>query len=348
MRITPTDDPTVIPFSVKPDAPVTVEEVMNLFRDHYEGTEFDMREGVFAMPHGNPNVELTGRDFLNKPGIIPRAISLHRTAYTSIVAPGEFSKVWFGVDAPASSVFVPFYADSLTAEGANGTISHRYTIGIQKRFERESANWAFNFVANYMNINYRNMSMEYVYPKRDELQKLVLEEVAARELELSKIDRKEHAEKISKQLGQFQTEIQELVVSSWWNLADLLVVRYNDGYFNFPEWAPNSVKIIDMPSWFLDMIGFSDSFLRPTLHWFVPFSGTKEEALEFGKTNGPLTANSGTSIVTATTSTNKWFSTPVILSLFAVGIGMFFFGKSIGSSSRTRTVAKEDHYKLLA
>ena len=34
------------PFSVKPDHPVTLEEMMNIFKDYYEGTEFDMRKNI--------------------------------------------------------------------------------------------------------------------------------------------------------------------------------------------------------------------------------------------------------------------------------------------------------------
>jgi dipeptidase len=326
----PTSNPDLIPFSVKPDFPLSAEDVMNLFRDHYEGTKFDMREGIFSMPHGNPNIELTGRDMLNTPGIIPRAISLMRTAYTSIVAPedGEYSKIWFAVDAPASSVFVPFYASSLkVGNNTNSIISHRYEIGIQQKFDRESANWAFNFVANHMHRNYRNMSEEYVYPMRDRLQKMVFEEV----------EKFERHSNIANQSASFQTDIQERVVSAWWELADLLVVRYNDGYFNFPEWAPNSVKIIDMPAWFMKMIGFGDSFLTPTEHWFVPFKGSRDEAIEFGSRHGPLTSQWTEDRV----SNMSWLS--VILSVFFVGVCMFSFGKSYGE----RKVVKGDYAPLL-
>ena len=351
----PTDNPDEIPFSVKPDNLVGPEDVMNLFRDHYEGTEFDMREGIFAMPHGNPNIELTGRDMLNTPGIIPRAMSLHRTAYTSIVAPGTFSKVWFGVDAPASSVFVPFYADTLLSSGSNGTFSNRYKIGIQQKFERESANWAFNFVSNHMGLNYRNMSEEYVYPARDELQRTVLERVEKFESSLLSSSSNATRESVSVALGNFQTELQEYVVSSWWDLADMLIVRYNDGYFNFPEWAPNSVKIIDIPSWFMKMIGFSDSFLVPTEHWFVPFKGSKEDAIEFGAKHGALTRDTLVGQGSLAIPSGEGFTwVELVVSLLIVGAAMFGFGKRFGEGKfliprgNGRKGAKEGYSRLLS
>ena len=276
-----------MPFSIKPDFPLTELDVMNLFRDHYEGTEFDMTQGVLAGPNGNPNYEPSGRDMAHVRGQAPRALSLTRTAYASIVVADEYPKVWFGVDAPATSVFVPFYADVLRQDGSNGTYSQRYAIGSQDVFDRASAHWAFNFVTNHMGINYRNMSQEYVYPKRDELQTQVLSRVEAVEAEL--YADKANATVVSQTLGEVQTEIQESIVASWWSLADMLIVRYNDGYFNFPEWAPRAIRPIDISTDFLKLMGFSEDFIRPTMHHFVPFFGKIEEAIAWTGANGFLT-----------------------------------------------------------
>ncbi|RHY44213.1 hypothetical protein DYB38_009185 [Aphanomyces astaci] len=42
------------PFSVPVDAPVTLHSVFELLKDHYEGTAFDMTQGLAAGPFGNP------------------------------------------------------------------------------------------------------------------------------------------------------------------------------------------------------------------------------------------------------------------------------------------------------
>ncbi|MCA1809421.1 MAG: C69 family dipeptidase, partial [Lentisphaerae bacterium] len=42
------------PFSVKPERSLTRRDVLELLRDHYEGTEFDMSQGVAAGPFGCP------------------------------------------------------------------------------------------------------------------------------------------------------------------------------------------------------------------------------------------------------------------------------------------------------
>ena len=331
LNMEPTDDLEQIPFSVKPDSLISDQDVMDLFRDHYEGTEFDQTQGALSGMFGNPNVELTGRDMAARPGIIPRSLSLMRTAYTSISTSGPRPVCWFAADAPATSVFVPFFADALRADGANGTYSPRFATGIQSEFDSRSANWAFNLVANYMNLNYRNMSAEYVFPKRDLLQKMVIESVAQVEAELAQ---EGNATEVSIRLGQLQTDLQEAVVSSWWDLANLLIVRYNDGYFNFPEWAPKSVKIIEIPLWFMDLIGFNDSFLRPTLHWFVPFAGSKDDAISFAKQHGALNPATAINAGIAVSS--------VMLTVLITAVAMFAAGLVFGSKRERKAV----HSKL--
>lgn len=42
------------PFSVKPDKPLTVQDIMNMNRDQFEGTDFDLTKGTDAGPFGDP------------------------------------------------------------------------------------------------------------------------------------------------------------------------------------------------------------------------------------------------------------------------------------------------------
>lgn len=337
LGLKPTKIVSEMPFSVKPDFAFSELDLMDLFRDHYEGTEFDMTKGVFAGPHGNPNYEVSSRDMLHVQGQIPRSISLMRTAYTSVVVSDEYPKVWFGVDSPATSVFVPFWAH------ANGSYSHRYATGKQNQFDRESALWAFNFVANYMGLNYRNMSLEYVYPLRDELQKIVMKTVQDTEMTvfenkvISPLKSHDNDDDDEHVLADVQTKLQELVVSKWWELADLLVMRYNDGYYNFPEWAPRSVKLIDFPIEYLREIGFNDDFIKPPSTSFVPFAGLLQDSIEWTRINGPLNINSRIS-----SSSSFSFNLEYIFVLGFCGFLGFWLGSRFGSN---RERAK---YKKLA
>ena len=71
------------PFSIEVDSLLSEEDLMRYQRDHYEGTQFSMTEGLAAGPYGNPsrydggpNGAMTKRDMQD--GEFPRAISLFR------------------------------------------------------------------------------------------------------------------------------------------------------------------------------------------------------------------------------------------------------------------------------
>ena len=296
---------TFLPFSVPVAAPLSLEEIFDLHRDHFEGTPFDMTQGIMAGPWGNPNYEMTGLEL--KAGETPRAISILRTSYTQVSITGPIPTIWFAPDAPATSVFVPFFASTSEASEEYGDLQGPSL----KSFDRKYAFWAFDFVANWMGLNYGNMSAEIVYPARDELQAWVLEEVEQALGSGGGFRRKTEARNDKTEIGvtekesligklesyatsaiqrllngrsltsseeqlpstmflqSLQIRIQKEVTKQWNELADLLIVRYNDGFFNF---APDSPEVqgIPLPTWWLRMIGFSRDFVYPGNHWARP------------------------------------------------------------------------------
>merc|ERR1712032_1138969 len=46
----------------------------------------------------------------------------------------------------------------------------------------------------------------------------------------------------------------------------MLVVRYNDNHFNFPDHAPTTQAPIGYPAFWLEMIGYNQEHYKP--HWF--------------------------------------------------------------------------------
>jgi dipeptidase len=241
------------PTSVKVSRKFTIEEIMNLHRDHFQGSQFDMTQGIMAGPFGNPNHEMSLLEIKETPGFIPRPISLMRTSYSHVSTSGPIPKIWFAPDAPATSVFVPFYAQSTQSSERYG---NKEGPSLQK-FERFSAYWAFDFVANWMNLNYRNMSKEFVFPYRDELQSWVIKEG-------QKIDEDLYDDVTNVSgLNSAQIRLQDIVATKWWEFADFLIVRYNDGFFNLPD----KTVSLPLPVWWLRMIGFDDSFIKPEDHW---------------------------------------------------------------------------------
>ena len=260
-------DPKAYPFSVKVEVPVTIEDIMNLHRDHYQGTQFDLSQGVMAGVWNSPNLEMGAT-----PGIVggyPRAISIMRSSYTTIGVPqDQHPKIFYAVDQPMTSVFVPFYAGALK----NGTFHQSFGNPrgpSQQAFDRNTAWWAFDFVANWMGLNYQNMSQQEVYPARDQLQRWVFDQVDNLELK-AQSDPSMTSETLS--LG--QTSIQANVTETWWKLADMLISRYNDGFYNFGKYHPDKVVGIQYPVEWLRMVGYSMDFYTPSRHWLAP-AGTE-------------------------------------------------------------------------
>lgn len=196
------------PFSIKVDKPLGHRDVMEMMRDHYGGTEFDMTQGVQAGPFGTPFRLEGGPATL---GNVPRGISIMRTLYSTITETGPMGSVlWYAPDTPASSVYVPF--DSRVPN----SVSKAYGVGHHREFDRSAAWWAFGFVSNWMQINYQGMSTQDVLPRMKSWQDVLDAEYAS-------------AKKMGVDaLRSWQLQAQDRVAADWWKLADELVYKWND------------------------------------------------------------------------------------------------------------------------
>jgi dipeptidase len=142
-----------LPFSVKVDKKLSVQDVMSLNRDHYEGTPYDLTKGLAAGPYGDPNrYDVAPVDGMTMQqaigGSYERAISMYRTSYSVIAQarshlPNQVGgRVWFAPSTPANAAYVPLYVTATT-------IPKPYTTGSLFRYESDVAFWKFNSVGNY-------------------------------------------------------------------------------------------------------------------------------------------------------------------------------------------------------
>ena len=148
------------PFSVKPDTLVSVADLVRVFKDYYEGTEFDMtRNWKLARPAGrdheadtvvsplaNPWLTTTMRNTLNTiaPGTIDfkRTVAVAWCAYSHVTQlrswlPDAIGGIcWLSVDNPAQSPRIPvFCGTTVLPEGF-------WTCG-QNSYSENSALWSF-------------------------------------------------------------------------------------------------------------------------------------------------------------------------------------------------------------
>lgn len=154
-----------MPLWVKPDRKLSVEDVMEMMRDHFEGTPMDMTKdpgaGPYACPYRwRPLTWKTDKDsktiYFNE-----RAISTQQTGFSFVAQsrnwlPNHIGGIlWFGVDDTYSTVYTPMYCGitavpSCFAEG-NGSMME---------FSDSSAFWIFNQVSNFAYTRYKDIIPE--------------------------------------------------------------------------------------------------------------------------------------------------------------------------------------------
>ena len=227
------------PFSIKPDKKLSVEDVITLYRDHYQGTEFDQTKGMTAGPFGNPYRYPGKMDAGNDTGKLTghkgaweRPLSIYRAGYTYVAQARDWLPdviggiFWFAPDEAMSSVITPFYV------GANDPVPKPYYTGFSDKFNQESVWWAFNFVANWAGLKYSYIIKD-IKEKQSELETLAIEgtkKIEKRALETYKTD----INQTKVMLAAFSRHNAMNVYNTWWKLAWKLVAKYSDGYVNEP------------------------------------------------------------------------------------------------------------------
>jgi len=242
------------PFSVKAEKKISHRDVMAMMKDHYADTEFDMTQGILAGPYRTP-FRVEGGPA--RVGDVPRGISILRTLYSTITETGpNGSLAWYAADTPATSVYVPL-------DHRSGAVAPTYRVGRHEEFDRGSAWWAFSFVNNWMQLNYEGMSKEDVLPKIEAWQDRI------------DAERPKTKQMTEKQLSDWQLRVQEEVAASWWQLADLLVSKWND----MSRTAGNVTdRSLGYPEWFAQMIGYSQD-VHPI--WVQPAAAPPSECPNF-------------------------------------------------------------------
>lgn len=221
------------PFSVKPKRKLEVRDVFALYRDHYEGTEFDLTQGVAAGPHGNPH-RFTGP--LDSMGAVSsesrhcgaweRSVSVFYQGYTYVgqirpEVPEESKGVlWFGPDVSDTTCFTPFFTKA-------ERLPQSYQTGSPQKFDRNVAWWVFDFVANWSRLNFQRMMRMDIEPRQAELELQFL-------VDLRTVDDQVRADpgKAIALITGFCEGVAERTLNQWWDLADTLVAKYTDGYIN--------------------------------------------------------------------------------------------------------------------
>ncbi|HNQ89582.1 MAG TPA: C69 family dipeptidase [Verrucomicrobiota bacterium] len=216
------------PLGVRPDRKLAVADVFALLRDHYEGTEFDMTQGIDAGPFGMPRrwrpltFMVDGVKYCWE-----RPISTQQTAFSSVsqsragLPSFVGGLVWYGMDDSYTTCYVPFYC-------CLDSVPRSFAAGSMAKFSWDSAWWVFNLAANYAWGRSSAMVPEIRAAQNDiESHLLALQPAVEKTaLELAGTD----ARLATRYLTDYSVMHAELTVERWRALTEHLITKYNDGY----------------------------------------------------------------------------------------------------------------------
>ncbi|MBN2431564.1 MAG: C69 family dipeptidase [Acidobacteria bacterium] len=238
------------PLWIRPDQKLGVADVMALMRDHYEGTPYDMTQGVDAGPFGSPNRwrpmswTMDDTDYTWE-----RPISTQQTGFSFISQsrawlPDEIGGVyWYGVDDTYTTCYIPFYCCCTEVPPSLAT-------GRLSEFSWDSAWWVFNFVANFANLKYSYMIKDIQAVQQAQEQEFVTRQPAVEKTAQALLEQDRAA--AMRYLTDYSLSHTALVTERWRALGEYLITRYNDGYVQDENHRPREV-------------GYPDSWLKNVL-----------------------------------------------------------------------------------
>jgi len=218
-----------LPLFIKPAEKISVKDVANIMRDHYEGTALDMTKDIGAGGHALPyrwrpmTFKVDGASYTNERAIATQQTGFWLVGQSRNWLPDEIGGIlWFGVDDAATSCLTPIYTSTLKvpecfAEG-NGHMT---------KYSSTSAFWIFNRVTNFAYLLYDRVAPEI--------------RVAIEEHETAAMDRtpsvdavamnlyKESPQKAREFLSDYTVTTAQNMFMKWKNLDEYLLVKYIDG-----------------------------------------------------------------------------------------------------------------------
>lgn len=218
-----------LPLWIKPDKKLSVHDVMELMRDHFEGTEFDLSKGVGAGPYELPyrwrplTWEYEGKKYVNE-----RATATQQTGFSFVSQsrsnlPDPIGGIlWFSVDDAASTVYVPMYAGITEPPKPYAVGTGSFT-----EFSWDSAFWIFNWVANFAYSRYKDIIVD-IRKVQGDFEKGFFEKQKEIESKAVALHKKSPA-KARAFLTEYSKKTAEEVVTRWKKLGVELLMKYLDG-----------------------------------------------------------------------------------------------------------------------
>jgi len=218
-----------LPLWIKPDQKLTVRDVMEFMRDHFEDSDYNLNVGIGAGPYKLPyrwrplTWDVDSVKYCNE-----RATSTQQTGFSFVAQargwlPDPIGGIfWFGVDDTYSTVYVPMYCGIKQ-------VPQSYAVGTGDfyHFTWESAFWVFNFVANFTYSRYCDMIKDVQKVQRELEGKFLADQPT---VEKAALELHQQAPQLAiDYLTDYSVELGNSTVKRWKKLGEFLLVKYLDG-----------------------------------------------------------------------------------------------------------------------
>lgn len=151
-----------MPLWIKPNRKLTLNDMFDFMRDHFEGTSLDMSKDLGAGPFGCPyrwrpmGFEYEGKNYIHE-----RATSTQQTGFSFIAQCRSWMPdpvggiLWFGVDDTYFTCYTPMYCGITEIPEC-----FRVGNGNMAEYSPTSAFWLFNIVSNFAYTRYSDMAVD--------------------------------------------------------------------------------------------------------------------------------------------------------------------------------------------
>lgn len=218
-----------MPLWIVPNRKLSVADVENGMRDHYEGTALALDTtsiggGIYEMPYRPTPLTFTvgGKQYFNE-----RPISTQQTAFTFVSQlrswlPREIGGVlWFGNDDANMVAYTPVYCGNIVQPACYNTKGADAVT-----FSSDNAFWLCNMVSNMVYPRYSQLFPE-LKAVRDSLETSYFANQTSIEKQAADLYQTDKAAAL-KLLNNYSNAKADEMLANWKRLATRIIVKYND------------------------------------------------------------------------------------------------------------------------
>jgi len=246
------------PFSVKPDKKLSVQDVMNITRDKYQGSKYDPAKGIKGGPFSNPNYfrsfKLDDKMYRSS-----RCICVNNVEYTTITQCRDWLPdpiggiVWLSFGAQDTACYMPVYTGSTD-------VPESFKVGDHFVFGRDSARWASDYVDFHTQVVY-SYAIKDVKAAQEKWEGGAVKRTAIIDKAAEELYKKDPALAVEF-LTDYTINNGNSVVNAWWELGDNLLVTYN--HFRIYDAVKRKSGRVQAPEWWNRAVVEQDKLIPVT------------------------------------------------------------------------------------